>query len=93
MEITEKAPIFYEGVQGEAGSDCYPCSTTSYATGVTVINVERKSGSDAPSNSYHVEVHCLDVRTILTPGFWPVGVGSRKYFKKRIVNSRTQDSD
>ena len=54
--------------------------------GVTVINVERKSGTDAPSNSYHVEVHCLDVRTILTPGFWPVGVGSRKYYKKRTVN-------
>ena len=61
--------------------------------GVTVINVERKSGTDAPSNSYHVEVHCLDARTILTPGFWPVGVGSRKYFKKRTVNRRTQDSD
>ena len=28
--------------------------------GVTVINVERKSGTDTPSNSYHVEVHCLD---------------------------------
>ena len=61
--------------------------------GVTVINVERKSVTDAPSNSYHVEVHCLDVRTILTPGFWPVGVGSRKYFKNRTVNRRIQDSD
>ena len=60
---------------------------------MTVINVELKSGTDAPSNSYHVEVHCLDVRTILTPGFWPVGVGSRKYFNKRTVNRRTQDSD
>ena len=40
--------------------------------GVTVINVERKSGTDAPSNSYHVEVHCLDVRTIIDSRFWPV---------------------
>ena len=58
-----------------------------------MINVERKSGTDAPSNSCHVEVHCLDVRNILTPGFRPVGVGSRKYFKKRTVNRRIQDSD
>ena len=61
--------------------------------GVTVINVERKSGTDAPSNPYHVNVHCLDVMTILTPECWPVCVESRKYFKKKTVNRRTQDSD
>ena len=46
--------------------------------GVTVINIMRKFGTDTPLSSYQVDVHCLAVRTILIPGFWPVGVVSRK---------------
>jgi len=50
---------------------------------VKVVKVKRMSADEAASNSYHVEVHCMDVRTILTPGFWPTGVGSRKFIQKR----------
>ena len=50
---------------------------------VKVVKIKRMSADEAASNSYHVEVHCMDVRTILTPGFWPTGVGSRKFVQKR----------
>ena len=50
---------------------------------VKVVKIKRMSADEAASNSFHVEIHCMDVRTILTPGFWPTGVGSRKFVQKR----------
>ena len=49
--------------------------------GVTVNSAE------APSNSYHVVVHCMDVRPILQLEFWPTGVGCRRFRKKQQWNN------
>lgn len=52
--------------------------------GVKVTAIKRMSTEEAPSNSYHVTVHCMDVRPIMDSTFWPRGVGCRKFRKKRI---------
>ncbi len=49
---------------------------------VHVVSIKRISADESPSNSYHVELHCMDVRPVMTPDFWPIGVGCRKYIQK-----------
>ena len=55
--------------------------------GVTVIDIKQMNSAEAPSNSYHVVVHCMDVRPILQPEFWPTGVGCRRFRKKQQWNN------
>ena len=50
---------------------------------VKVASIKRVSSEDAPSCSYHVVIHCMDVRTVMTPQFWPKGVGCRKFYTRK----------
>ena len=50
---------------------------------VHVVNIKRVSAEESASNSYHVSVHCRDVRTIINSDFWPSGVGCRRFHKNR----------
>ena len=47
---------------------------------VHLVNIKRVSAEESASNSYHVIVHCRDVRTIIN---WPSGVGCRKFHRRR----------
>ena len=50
---------------------------------VHVVNIKRVSAEESASNSYHVILHCRDVRTIINSDFWPSGVGCRRFHKSR----------
>lgn len=50
---------------------------------VTVASIKLMSSDESPSNSYHVTVLCLDIRPMLTPEFWPNGVGCRRFRSKK----------
>ena len=39
---------------------------------VHVVNIKRVSAEESASNSYHVILHCRDVRTIINSDFWYV---------------------
>ena len=47
------------------------------------VNIKRVSAEESASNSYHVIVHCRDVRTIINSDLGPGSVGCRKFHKRR----------
>ncbi len=50
---------------------------------LTVTSIKLVSVDVAASNSFHVIVHCMDIRLVMDPEFWPSGVGCRKFIKRR----------
>ena len=57
---------------------------------VTVVSIKLMTAAEAPSNSYHVVIHCMDVRPIMRPEFWPTGVGCRRFRKKQQWSNSKQ---
>ena len=57
---------------------------------VTVVSIKLMTAAEAPSNSYHVVIHCMDVRPIMKPEFWPTGVGCRRFRKKQQWSNSKQ---
>ena len=57
---------------------------------VTVVSIKLMTAAEAPSNSYHVVIHCMDVRPIINPEFWPTGVGCRRFRKKQQWSNSKQ---
>ena len=57
---------------------------------VTVVSIKLMTAAEALSNSYYVVIHCMDVRPIMKPEFWPTGVGCRRFRKKQQWNNSRQ---
>ena len=50
---------------------------------IDCVKVKRLSHEDAASNSYHVIIHTMDTKVVMSPEFWPEGVGCRRYIRRQ----------
>ena len=50
---------------------------------IDFVKEKRLSHEDAASNSYHVIIHTMDTKVVMSPEFWPEGVGCRRYIRRQ----------
>jgi len=71
-------------------ADIDETSITNFLTNenVTVANVERLSREDSWTNSFRITVESDDISGLLSPEFWPDGIGCRRYYSRKIPESQ-----
>jgi len=60
---------------------------------VVVHELERLSKDDSWTKSYRVAIETNDLSALLQPDFWPDGIGCRRYWRKRTLNTDNGQSN